>query len=100
MFDYLVDDNFIDIEKDECEFVKNVIHSGKSGPPSSDAHRGYLYEIVANSRNGIDVDKFDYMVSCRYIESPIYMILTHIYYISSCVYSGARCNECGCFNYF
>jgi len=79
MLDYLVDDNAIDISKDDQEFVKRLI----DGVPGSEAYsylsylrgcfadfllgcreksdRGFMYEIVANKRNSVDVDKFDYI---------------------------------------
>jgi HD superfamily phosphohydrolase len=39
----------------EIEFIKSIIHP-------SDHHVGALYQIVANHRNGIDIDKFDYLL--------------------------------------
>jgi HD superfamily phosphohydrolase len=39
---------------DELTFMKNLID------PTKD-HRGFIYEIISNSRNGIDVDKLDYL---------------------------------------
>ncbi|TMW61785.1 hypothetical protein Poli38472_010848 [Pythium oligandrum] len=63
MVDYLVDENNIDLERDDIRFVQQLIVGAK------EAHmkdvrldkRGFLYEIVANGRNCIDVDKFDYL---------------------------------------
>lgn len=40
------------------EFICNLILGGKLYPVTE---RPWLYEIVSNSRNGIDVDKFDYL---------------------------------------
>lgn len=59
MFDYLVDDNNIDIEKEDIDFVKSLI----SGHVNSSTLREkkFLFDIVSNSRNSVDVDKFDYL---------------------------------------
>jgi hypothetical protein len=37
--------------------VIDMIRAGEKGQP----HRGWLYDIVANGRNGLDCDKFDYL---------------------------------------
>nr|XP_029132376.1 deoxynucleoside triphosphate triphosphohydrolase SAMHD1-like [Labrus bergylta] len=77
MFDYLVNDNGLKKEMEhhglvlpeDLDFIKEQI----AGPQGSEAAKGqkwpykgrreeksFLYEIVANKRNGIDVDKWDY----------------------------------------
>ncbi|XP_008291875.1 deoxynucleoside triphosphate triphosphohydrolase SAMHD1 isoform X2 [Stegastes partitus] len=77
MFDYLVEDNDLKpvmeqhglVLPEDLDFIKEQI----AGPPNTDAAQGqkwpykgrpedksFLYEIVANKRNGIDVDKWDY----------------------------------------
>ncbi|KAF1390394.1 hypothetical protein PFLUV_G00057590 [Perca fluviatilis] len=77
MFDYLVKDNGLKpvmeqhglVLPEDLEFIKEQI----AGPPDTNAAQGqkwpykgrtedksFLYEIVANKRNGIDVDKWDY----------------------------------------
>jgi len=62
MLDHLVDDNNIDIEKEDLQFVKDVIMASEKGQAVKKRREdGYLYEIVANGRNSIDVDKFDYI---------------------------------------
>ena len=71
MLEYLVDKNHIDTAAhggtDLVRRVQSLITSGHRraslgadglGPPPS---RGYLREIVANARNSVDVDKFDYI---------------------------------------
>lgn len=58
MLDYLIDDNNIDIEKEDINFVKALIE-GK--PTSCLKEKKFLFDIVSNSRNSIDVDKFDYL---------------------------------------
>lgn len=57
MFDSLVDDNSIDISGDEARFVKDLI-TGQM--PQTD--RPFLYQIISNSKNSVDVDKFDYLM--------------------------------------
>lgn len=58
MFDDLVKSNNIDINQDDVNFVKDLIQ----GAPKHSAHKDppeklFLFDIVANKRNGIDVDK-------------------------------------------
>ena len=40
---------------EEIEFIKNIIN------PNSKIHYGFIYQIVSNSLNGLDVDKYDYI---------------------------------------
>ncbi|KAF8582015.1 HD-domain/PDEase-like protein [Ramaria rubella] len=62
MLDYLVSDNNIDLRQDEVRFIKDLIAGSKSHTRShSPSEKDFLFEIVANKRNGIDVDKFDYI---------------------------------------
>jgi len=44
----IIDDNLL-------KFIFNIIN------PNSEIHNGYIYQIVSNSLNSIDVDKFDYL---------------------------------------
>ncbi|KAI3641869.1 hypothetical protein MIR68_000138 [Amoeboaphelidium protococcarum] len=71
MIDYLVDDNGIDIDTDQLKFVKSLV---MGEPMYSNQEYGYLYDIVSNKRNGVDVDKFDYLRrDCYYVgESSTY----------------------------
>lgn len=50
----------INVDEYELNFIKDLIH----GMPRSsylEANKQYLFEIVANKRNSIDVDKLDYI---------------------------------------
>ncbi|KAG0743419.1 hypothetical protein G6F62_004877 [Rhizopus arrhizus] len=60
MLEYLVDDNQIDIEKDEINFIKDLI-AGEPRKNSKYRERQFLFDIVANKKNSVDVDKFDYI---------------------------------------
>ncbi|KAJ2869399.1 hypothetical protein GGI22_000280 [Coemansia erecta] len=53
-----IDDNNIDIDEDDVKFVKRLIQ-GTSRPAEDE--KMFLFDIVANKRNGVDVDKFDYI---------------------------------------
>ena len=52
----LIDDNSIDIDPEQVTMIKNMIN-GVRPVSDSGSDRGFLYEVVANKRNGIDVDK-------------------------------------------
>ncbi|TFK53350.1 HD-domain/PDEase-like protein [Heliocybe sulcata] len=59
MFDDLVEKNNIEYSEDDAAFVKALI----AGDPKrcGGTEKPFLFEIVANKRNGIDVDKCDYI---------------------------------------
>jgi hypothetical protein len=57
----MIDDNHIDVERDQVRLIQDIIGSyhpsaGAMAARSCES-RDFLYEIVANKRNGIDVDK-------------------------------------------
>ncbi|KAG9095859.1 hypothetical protein FRC06_009342 [Ceratobasidium sp. 370] len=62
MFDAICSEYDVELSEDEQNFIKDLIR----GRPSLSRGRvppekPFLFEIVANNRNGIDVDKFDYI---------------------------------------
>ncbi|XP_071233638.1 deoxynucleoside triphosphate triphosphohydrolase SAMHD1-like [Salvelinus alpinus] len=80
MFDHLVCENVLEPVMEEYGLVlpedQNFIKELIAGPQNTDPlHQGgrpeyksFLYEIVANKRNGIDVDKWDYFArDCFYL---------------------------------
>jgi len=60
MIEYLINDNYIDIDQSDINLIKNII-DGPKDIKNRLNNNNYLYEIVANSTNCIDVDKFDYL---------------------------------------
>jgi HD superfamily phosphohydrolase len=63
IIEHLVDTNSIDIDREDVRFIKSLI----AGEPYTsvknerDDGRMWMYDIVANKRNSIDVDKWDYL---------------------------------------
>lgn len=63
MVDHIVDEHNIDIDIETIKRVKEMIlASSKYATDKSSREKRFLYDIVANGRNGIDIDKFDYIV--------------------------------------
>jgi deoxynucleoside triphosphate triphosphohydrolase SAMHD1 len=60
MLEYLIEDNHIDLDQQHVQFIKDLIQgSPKSSHEASE--KGFLFEVVANKQNSVDVDKFDYI---------------------------------------
>lgn len=58
MLEYLIDENAIDIDREDVRFIQELI---EGQPSKKNEDRRWMYEIVANNRNSVDVDKFDYL---------------------------------------
>ncbi|KAJ4824721.1 hypothetical protein Tsubulata_045534 [Turnera subulata] len=67
LVDYTVDEHNIDIDPEMLRRVKEMIlASSEFAQTKNTREKRFLYDIVANGRNGIDVDKFDYIIrDCR-----------------------------------
>ncbi|XP_074310816.1 uncharacterized protein LOC141646772 isoform X2 [Silene latifolia] len=63
LIDHIVDEHHIDVDSSTMKRVKEmVLASSEFASPKSTREKHFLYDIVANGRNGVDVDKFDYIV--------------------------------------
>ncbi|EEB91069.1 hypothetical protein MPER_10639, partial [Moniliophthora perniciosa FA553] len=58
MLDYLIQENGVSISSKDVNFIKDLI-AGENRHSCNE--KSFLLEIVANKRNGLDVDKFDYI---------------------------------------
>uniref|UniRef100_A0A2P2KZJ5 Catalytic n=2 Tax=Rhizophora mucronata TaxID=61149 RepID=A0A2P2KZJ5_RHIMU len=67
LVDHIVDEHHIDVDSQMMKRVKEMILASSEFSQINDTtEKRFLYDIVANGRNGIDVDKFDYIVrDCR-----------------------------------
>lgn len=55
ILEQIVNDYNIELSKEEIEQIKKYIN------PSDECDR-FMYDIISNNRNGLDVDKFDYLM--------------------------------------
>jgi HD superfamily phosphohydrolase len=62
LLEYLIDQNHIDIETEQRKLIQSLI-LGDIKPAESKEfyYDSWIYQIVANKKNSIDVDKFDYI---------------------------------------
>jgi HD superfamily phosphohydrolase len=61
MLDSLIESNGIDIEPEAQRFLHELINPTDNAPSRRSDGRRFLFDVVANSRNSVDVDKFDYL---------------------------------------
>ncbi|RXN31520.1 deoxynucleoside triphosphate triphosphohydrolase SAMHD1-like protein [Labeo rohita] len=56
------------LEDKHVTFIKELIEGAKTSEWDRDEDKSFLYEIVANKQNGIDVDKWDYFArDCHHL---------------------------------
>ncbi|MQM21470.1 hypothetical protein Taro_054511 [Colocasia esculenta] len=60
LIDYIVDEHHIDIDCDILQRVKDMIVDTCNVVPKKTKEKQFLYDIVANGHNEIDVDKYFY----------------------------------------
>ncbi|KAI0666163.1 hypothetical protein C8Q78DRAFT_476791 [Trametes maxima] len=81
MFDALLEENGLELAADDAAFVKALIMGDMSLCIKEE--KPYLFQIVANKRNGLDVDKFDYIARDSHaIDQKSNLSLTRLIYSS------------------
>ncbi|KAI0706868.1 hypothetical protein C8T65DRAFT_740425 [Cerioporus squamosus] len=81
MFDALLEENGLELDPDDATFVKALIMGDRS--ICSKQEKPYLFQIVANKTNGLDVDKFDYIARDSHaIDQKSNLSLTRLIYSS------------------
>mgnify|MGYP006096624467 CR=1 FL=1 len=58
---HIVNKYNIDLSEEDIKFIGDLINPYDLDFSKIDKNKHFLYEIVSNRRNGIDVDKFDYL---------------------------------------
>lgn len=58
LFDGMRQRTDFDFPKDEIEFIQDLIR-GRPRRNTQRSEKAFLFHIVANNENGLDVDKFD-----------------------------------------
>jgi deoxynucleoside triphosphate triphosphohydrolase SAMHD1 len=68
LLEHLIESNYVDMEREDVRLIGDLIlgwawrrcaNRGRKRRKSFD--KGFIFDIVSNSRNSIDVDKFDYL---------------------------------------
>uniref|UniRef100_T1IBN1 HD_domain domain-containing protein n=1 Tax=Rhodnius prolixus TaxID=13249 RepID=T1IBN1_RHOPR len=72
LFDYLIRENKLNdsfqrygIDEEHRKFIKDLI-LGKPAEYKTLKPKSYLFEIVANKQNGLDIDKYEYLMRDSY----------------------------------
>jgi len=61
ILEHIVNKYNIKLDKEDINFIGDLINPYDLDFSKIDKNKHFLYEIVSNRRNGIDVDKFDYL---------------------------------------
>ncbi|OSD01974.1 HD-domain/PDEase-like protein [Trametes coccinea BRFM310] len=81
MFDALLEENELYLAPEDAAFVKALIMGDMS--MTMKPEKPYLFQIVANKKNGLDVDKFDYIARDSHaIDQKSNLSLTRLIYSS------------------